>query len=605
MVFDAPLPYSNVPLVYSSASATGVGQSATVNITVGQGSSVINFELDNDGYGFGPGEILTVDVGGTTGIPTDTTKTFSEFQLTIERTFSDQFNGYNVGRLQVLDDLDDNFDGRQKTFLLKINGASFSAKARKGSNINLAYTLLVFINDVLQEPERAYTFKGGSQITFAEAPKVGDTSKIIFYKGTEGLDTRLVDVIETVKVGDDVELNFDPEQGQTDYFDQDPRVVTGITTIDQLSTNPYISPGVTTDRSLRRPVIWCKQTVDKIIDGQKIGKDRPQYEPQIYPSSFLLKAVGTSTDRLYVDRVRPLFDATNEATITSFQDVITIVSQDTIVGASATATVSGLGTISTLTITNPGVGYTVAPQVTIASPVGLGTTQRASASSTISGVGTVATLTVTSPGSGYTNTNSPLVLIEQPNVIREKANVSSYSGDSGIIVGVGTTMSGSQDRFFFDLFIPMDSNLRNASIVGTAITISGISTSDYLVIDNTNISVGSTFASQDTDGASVGVGTTFIDCVYQVADFENRSMSVAGIGTTTGRRIFVNVDTTGTGIGTTSAPNMGDYSWGKIILDTRTEANDFSFYGGNGVTGISTSGLVSRFNSLKFKDYIV
>jgi len=604
VVIDSPLPYSNIPLVYSSDSLTGSGQSATVDITVGQGSSVINFEFNNYGFGYGPDEILTVNIGGVSGIPTDTTKTFNEFQITIDRTFSDQFTGWNIGQLQVIDALDNEFDGLQNTFAMKINGEPFSAKTRKGSNVDLVQTLIVFINDVLQEPNLSYTFKGGSLINFNEAPKEGDISKILFYKGTDGLDVQFVDIIESLKVGDDIELNYDPDQNQSPALDQDPRVITGINTVDSVTTNPYITPGITTDRSLSRPVIWCKQTVDRIIDGQKVGKDRPQYEPQIYPSSYILKSVGTSTDRIYVDTVRPLYDANNEATIRSFQDVITIVSQDNIVGASATAIVSGLGTISSLTITNPGIGYTVAPQVTIANPVGLDTTSRASVTSTISGVGTVATLTVSSPGTGYTSSNPPIVLIETPNVIREKANVTSYTGDDGIVVGVGTTVSGSQDQFFFDLFIPMHSPLRNASVVGTAITISGISTSEYLVISDTDISIGSTFASQDVDGNSVGVGTTFIDCVYQVAGFENRQMTVAGVSTV-GRRIFVNVDTVGTGIGTTTAPNMGNYSWGKIVLDVRTESNDFNFYGDSGVTGITTSAIVSRFNSLKFKNYIV
>ena len=69
VVFDEPLRYDDIPLQYSSVSAVGSGLSATVNITVGQGSSVISFTLQDPGYGFGNGEILTVPIGGTTGIP--------------------------------------------------------------------------------------------------------------------------------------------------------------------------------------------------------------------------------------------------------------------------------------------------------------------------------------------------------------------------------------------------------------------------------------------------------------------------------------------------------------------------------------------------------
>ena len=44
VVIDDPLSYSNLPLIYSSES-TGIGTQATVDIVVGQGSSVINFEI--------------------------------------------------------------------------------------------------------------------------------------------------------------------------------------------------------------------------------------------------------------------------------------------------------------------------------------------------------------------------------------------------------------------------------------------------------------------------------------------------------------------------------------------------------------------------------
>jgi hypothetical protein len=50
VIFDDPLSYSNIPLIYNSGSS-GVGTAARVNIVVGQGSSVIDFEITNTGYG--------------------------------------------------------------------------------------------------------------------------------------------------------------------------------------------------------------------------------------------------------------------------------------------------------------------------------------------------------------------------------------------------------------------------------------------------------------------------------------------------------------------------------------------------------------------------
>ena len=78
VIFDDPLSYSDIPPEYSSASS-GVGTNATVDIVVGQGSSVIEFSIKNNGYGYGQGEKLTVAIGGTSGIPTDTSYSFEEF----------------------------------------------------------------------------------------------------------------------------------------------------------------------------------------------------------------------------------------------------------------------------------------------------------------------------------------------------------------------------------------------------------------------------------------------------------------------------------------------------------------------------------------------
>ena len=93
VVFDDPISYSNLPLIYSSSSSQGIGTGGKIDIVVGQGSSVIDFTISNTGYGYRPGEILTFATGGNAGIPTDTTKVFKEYQLTIDKTFNDKFSG--------------------------------------------------------------------------------------------------------------------------------------------------------------------------------------------------------------------------------------------------------------------------------------------------------------------------------------------------------------------------------------------------------------------------------------------------------------------------------------------------------------------------------
>ena len=55
--------YDNIPLQYSSSGPTG-GWKTYVNIVVGQGSSVIDFEFVYTGYHMVKVRILTVPVGG-------------------------------------------------------------------------------------------------------------------------------------------------------------------------------------------------------------------------------------------------------------------------------------------------------------------------------------------------------------------------------------------------------------------------------------------------------------------------------------------------------------------------------------------------------------
>ncbi len=82
IIIDSPRPYNDIPLYYSSDSISGVGSNATADLTVGQGSSVTDFSIDLKGYGYGVNEILTVPIGGITGIPTTSGYTGNEFQPT-------------------------------------------------------------------------------------------------------------------------------------------------------------------------------------------------------------------------------------------------------------------------------------------------------------------------------------------------------------------------------------------------------------------------------------------------------------------------------------------------------------------------------------------
>jgi len=601
---DAPLSYSDIPLVYSSSSTPGFGTEATIDIVVGQGSSIIDFEIKNLGYGYGQGELLTVPVGNIVGIPT--LSSFSEFQISIQKTFNDKFNGWSIGELLVLDQIESLFDGERLSFPLKYQGNLTSIVAAKGSLINIQDTLLVFVNDILQVPGKGYVFDGGSSIDFTEPPQIEDTCKIIFYRGSGSLDVLYRDILETVKIGDELTITYDSSLGQTPILLENPRTVTSIESTDFVLTNPYFGPGNTDDATLERPVSWCRQTEDKIINEKEVGKDRMLYEASIYPSAYLIQSVGVGSTTVYVDNLRPFFDAkTENNTNLSFQNEVTLISQDTIVSASATCIVSSAGTITSVSITSGGYGYINSPNVVFENPVGLGTTQRASGIATVFS-GIVTSITVSYPGTGYTSTNPPNVLIESPSLISEINPVDSYAGDSGVVVGFGLTNISSIDKVIFDLHIPFDSYLRDSSLVGSAVTLSSLNSGDYFIVYNSNVGVGTTnLTSKDTNNVTIGIATQFYDCVYQVDTVSDVQTNIIGIGSTVVRRIHARVSGFSTYIGITTSNFIGNFSWGKINLKYRTENNQFSFYGNNGVTGITTSGLVNRTSSLKYTNYIV
>ena len=60
-----------------ASNSSGIGTAATIDVVVGQGSSIIGFTIQDTGYGYGNGESLTVPIGGTIGIPT--TSGYKEF----------------------------------------------------------------------------------------------------------------------------------------------------------------------------------------------------------------------------------------------------------------------------------------------------------------------------------------------------------------------------------------------------------------------------------------------------------------------------------------------------------------------------------------------
>jgi len=594
VVFDSPLPYENLNLKYTGGT-TGIGTGAKVTIVVGQGSSVIDFELVNVGTGYEVGDKLTFTIGGTSGVQTDTSKSYKEFELTVTEQYQEQFNGWTIGNLTLFDNISNLFDGFKTKFPLKIDGVRQSIIGKEGAGIDVAYTLLIFLNGVLQDPGESYTFTGGSVVRFTEAPMEGDNVTILFYQGNKDVDVINRDILETVKVGDGLRI-FPPEADNR----QDERTVFSIDSIDVVTTNVYGGPGIITT-GLLRPVIWCKQRSDLLVNGNYVAKNREEYESLIYPATNIIKSISQSDNEIFVEGAKTFFDSVNEnpsplTTRTSIQ----IISQDTKVSAAATATISGSGTVTAITITNAGVGYTQAPVVTFESPTGLGTTSRAQATATISD-GAVSAISITNAGIGYTQ--SPNVLISAPSNDIETITDVTYAGDFGQITGIKTTSVGvASTGLIFDFYIPEKSFLRDVSIVGTAITLSQIQVGYRFVLKNSNVGNGVT--SLNSSGSIVWNGVNNIDNVYEVVAVSiGKSNVSAGIGTTDVMQVTVSLtDYNGiTNLG--HGKVFGEYSWARIVTTNRSGINTFAIYN-NGLSGIETSSLVRRLSPLENFNYI-
>ena len=660
---ESPQSYYNIPLIYTSSSPAGVGTGASIDIVVGQGSSVIDFELNNKGYGYNAGEVLTIPVGSLVGIPTS--NNFNEFKLFVDEVFDDSLTGWAFGELEILDDITNLFDGVRRSFPLTYFGELYPIKARRGSNIKVQDLLLVFINDVLQVPGEGYIFKGGTRVIFTEPPKgidpdeadANDRCKILFYKGTKGVDVVYKNILETVKSGDLLTLGYDPSIGQSFGLQEEDRVTINVDATDIATTNPYPGPGISINELSSRPIVWCRQKEDKIIGTSFVTKDRMLYEAAINPNSYVIKPIGIGETIIYVDNIRPFFNQINETNYPSnssdsyinsrleFQRKVTILQQSNLSPAFATAVVSSSGTISSLILSNEGFGYYENPIVSIGFG-GSNVNTNATATSTTGG-GAVLSLSITNPGSGYTSTNPPQVLISQPVPTIETNEVSRYFGDSGIIVGFGTTSEFGYDKLIFDFFIPQNSQLRDENIIGLYSTItglgktdiSGISTGDYFIISDSIVGVATTsFRSLDSTFNVVGLVTSYVDGIYQVDSFNNITSNVLGVGNTIVKRVFAkvsgvgtvnfsstlinadntlftmdDVDTVGSGYtgyirtfssGISSMP-FGNFSWGKLILSSRSEDNYFDVNNKNGISGITTSSIVIRTNPLKYRNYYI
>ena len=207
----------------------------------------------------------------------------------------------------------------------------------------------------------------------------------------------------------------------------------------------------------------------------------------------------------------------------------------------------------------------------------------AAATAVVSAAGTISSIVITNGGRYYGS--APAVVIEAPDLTRERFKSCKIIGDYGGIVGVSTTTGISTTSPALKFHLLVDSELSKVT--------SGISTGDYFATYNTNI--GSGVTSILSNGSVVGIGTSFIDCVFRADSVIPNSGVVIGITT-----VISNVKSLNglTSIATTYY-SYGNYSWGKIYdFDTRVNPIIIDANNLNGSAGLSTSPKVTRVTSI-------
>ncbi len=534
---------------------------------------ITNFKIKRPGYGFRRGDkFRPVGLVTAKGLSSP----IIPFELTVVDVYNDSFAAWQFGELNYIDSIRNYQDGQRTRFPLFYNGQLLSFETNSDDPdsqlIDFESLLVIFINGILQEPKKSYEFTGGTSFTFTVPPKAEDVVSVFFYLGTNGEDAVRVDVTETFKSGDQLQI-FSNNSSLQETQTQDPRTIIDIIASDKLETNQYIGDGIDPNRV--RPASWTKQKTDLFINNTIISKTRDSIETQVYPTATIIKDVSTSSNEIFVDNAE-FFNYEEENPIV-FGGIVLASSADP-VSAGITAIVSAAGTIQSLVINNPGSGYIGSSfTIKISSPqrigVGIGTT--ATATLTTSS-GQVSSVNIVNPGFGYTFTAPPQVIVSTPDPqVEFISNIINPIGYSGVIVGIATTTG---------IGVPLALKF---TLARDPLTFPYLTNGYPLYITDTRVGGGVT--SVDTSNNSiVGVGTTCLDNIYYIHAFD----PVTGIATCN-----IRSNTNVVGIATTGSFNapVGRFSWGRLSGFTRSSNPVSIAVTGRTVTsGLSTYPTIQR-----------
>ena len=501
-----------------------VGGARTTAIGRSEYFEVTGFELSNQGYGFLEGDVVTI-----VGLATDKTlsQPIEEFQLTVLKTFTDNFSYWNYGQQDYIDSIKSLQNGFRTRFPLLYNGDLFSFEKNPldedSDAIDLDSILLIYVNSVLQVPGVSYNFNGGTSFEFTQPPLPADDIDIYFYRGNRDIDSVLITTsTESIRPGDEVQITknnvYDPSKTE------DIRLVTEIASSDTVRTNIYPGNG-DLDTVNPRPVAWDKQKRDIFIYGQPTFKTRDSLESIIRPDASIISPLNQTSSILYVDSAE-LFryeqdlsnnsiDISNLAAKIYAQDDLFIFNNfvnTKFEEAELEAVVNSSGQVTGINIINAGRGYPSGTSITISSPVS-GTRAELNTYnfSPTDGSLQFAIITPSEYGSGYDQSNPPIVLVEQPAIIYEpnvKINgdfIRGFSSEITQIEGISSPSPGIPFGLRF-YFTKMDDSQ----------IIQDLKVGDYIVASQTNVGSGvNAIGNSQID--IVGTSTQFLDCVYKVS----------------------------------------------------------------------------------------
>ena len=698
-VIQIPEPiYENMPVVGVSrlgiGDTTETGQNLLLNLTVGAASTTVgvgstlflidSYKIARNGYAFKPGDVMEV-VGLVTA--KDYSEPIHPFQIEVVNTFNDFFSAWTFGEMDFIDSVKGYQDGKRRRFPLFYNGEllSFELDANEplSSAIDLDAVLLIFVNGVLQTPGYSYTFPGGTSFVFTEPPKKNDRVDIFFYLGQNGVDVKVINITETVKIGDDLFVQKHPLHPETSN-QLVPRTITRIDSSKNVQTPIYSGPGV--DQNIFKPINWIKQKRDKYIEDSIVFKTRKPLEPKVFPTAKIISDITTDSTQIFVDNAQsfkydnfmyglnvgtfdfdafivehsepvsanlsPVVDASGTVTI----DIIdggsgytsgittvriappiggvgnnvfrpTITNRGGIIGA-ASSTITGINTGSITVgqslarvfdgfveiIDNTYTVSSIGINTVILNKNALNTTQvekrfdfgiyqeqiRAEATATVSAAGTISAVSVTNPGAGYTTSNPPKVVVGIPTARTElitNFNELGVEGFSGIITAITSGTFNSQKAITFSF-----TGLKDYTTSGELQTAGSIDTLKVgypIMIYNTSVG-GGTVSVYENDSTIIGIGTSYLDNIYYVAAYNDSTVNTGVITCYVSSSTDISGITTVGNFSDTEAgltTSLGRLSWGRLFNNTDgiTRNNPIAI----GVSGLTVDSGLSTFPTIQ------